>query len=201
MRIIIFSILLIVLISCQPFKVRRIRGGIDLNTIQSDSVSILRSDGLYTHAHGEFINVGERHKIHRPLILLNRKKAIKENVGSCTDYRDLQLITYFSWPRFTDGVGDYVVKNDTIWVKTPIELNGAGMTPFLYEAYFQGEIKNRDTIVNWHMIPPYPKADRKLNNYFKDLVKPTELYFIEGKELLGLDSLYQQRLKEAKGIK
>ncbi len=195
MRLIILSIILVIITSCHPYKVYKING-IDLNTIQGDTAFALRSDGLYNTVDVEIDTFEQKFKTITPLIVLNTQKA--SFVLEC-NFNDaaLRLEYYINTRRFTDYVGDYVIHNDTIWAKLPILLKGRGEIPKIYESYFQGEIKNRDTIVNWRMIRPFPKANRNWNKEdFKHLTKPHQLRFLESKELLGLDSLYQQRLKE-----
>ena len=197
MRLFIFSITLTIIVSCQPYKVRKING-IDLSSIQADTTFKLRSDGLYNCIDTLVYDDIPKEKFERstPLTVLNIQKAI---LGSQRRFNDIHfhLEGYNKFPRFTDYVGDYVIHNDTIWAKLPIVFNGRGGMVILYESYFQGEIKNRDTIVNWRMIRPFPKVNRDWNAEVLDqLQKPHQLYFIESKELEGLDSLYQQRLKE-----
>ena len=194
MRSFIFSITLTLLLSCNPYKVRKI-SGIDLSTIQADTTFRLRSDGLYSTIDVE-ADAFKKLKPYRPLIVLNTQKSIFMNEVNFDDTA-LRFQDYARFPRFLDDVGDYVIRNDTIWAKIPIALYGRGMTVLVYETYFQGEIKNRDTIVNWRMIRPFPKAIKSLNEEsFEVLTKPHQLQFIESKELSGLDSLYRQRLKE-----
>ena len=195
MRLIILSIILVFMTNCNPYKVYRI-SGIDLSSIQADRAFSLRLDGLYTTIDVEVDTFEQKFKTLTPLIVLNTQKAIFVLESNFNDVA-LSLEYYINTRRFKDYVGDYVVRNDTIWAKIPILLSGTGEIPKIYESYFQGEIKNRDTIVNWRMIRPFPKANRKLNEEsFRHLIKPHQLRFIESKELLGLDSLYRQRLKE-----
>ena len=194
MRLFICSITLTLILSCNPYEVHKI-SGIDLSTIQADTTFRLRSDGLYNTIDVE-AEAFKKLKPYRPLIVLNTQKSIFMNEINFNDIA-LRLEFYTKFLRFMDDVGDYVIRNDTIWAKIPISLNARGMTPEIYETYFQGEIKNQDTIVNWRMIRPFPKANKNWNEEsFEVLTKPHQLHFIESKELLGLDSLYRQRLKE-----
>jgi hypothetical protein len=195
MRLIIFSIALVIIVGCHPYKVYKI-SGIDLNAVQADTAFRLRSDGLYNTVALEIDTFEQKFKTIIPLVILNNQKATLTDEANFNDVA-FRLEYYVNTRLFTSYVGDYVIRNDTIWAKLPVLFYGTGMIPKIYESYFQGEIKNRDTIANWRMIRPFPKADRKLNDIsFRNLTKPHQLYFIESKELLGLDSLYRQRLKE-----
>jgi hypothetical protein len=193
MRLIILSAALVIIAGCHPYKVYKI-SGIDLNAIQADTTFRFRTEGLYSAIDAEIDTFEEKFKTIIPLIILNNQKAILIN-EAYSHNATLHLKHYFVH-NFTDYVGDYVIRNDTIWAKLPILFNGRGMIPKIYESYFQGEIKNRDTLVNWRMIRPFPKINRNLNEDFEFLTKPHQLGFIESKELSGLDSLYQQKLKE-----
>jgi len=94
--------------------------------------------------------------------------------------------------------GNYIVRNDTIYANIPIALDGNNWLGWYiykpYECSFQGYIKNQDTIVDWHLVKPYPNI--KIKENYMDLVEPRMLYFIESEELLGLDSLYKARAIE-----
>jgi len=52
-----------------------------------------------------------------------------------------------------DGVGG----NGTVFATTPMYLNMRGMCAKKFGVYFRGIRINQDTIVNCHMVPPYPK--------------------------------------------
>jgi hypothetical protein len=185
MRLIILLIILTMLISCHPYKVYKI-SGLDLNTIQADTSLALRSDGLYNTLDVTMDTLEEKFKTLTPLIVFNTQKAMLIEKGYFNDVA-LRLEGYTKVPNFIDYVGNYVIRKDTIWAKLPILMLGRGEIPEIYESYFQGELKNRDTIVNWRMIRPFPKANRNWNaEIFTHLTKPHPLYFIESKELLGL---------------
>ncbi len=101
-----------------------------------------------------------------------------------------------SLKKIQESVGLISIENGIIKAHLPTTFYLRGMRQKTFFAYFEGEIKNRDTIVNWRMVEPYPKAPRKFNDDFKELIEPKLMYFIESKELLALDSLYQSRIKE-----
>ena len=200
MRLTIFSIVLIIVISCHPYKLYKIKS-INLNIIPADSITRLRSDGLYSAIASEIDTFQQKFQTITPLMIVNNRKATLTYEINFNDAA-FRLSYYINTRRFIDYVGDYVIQHDTILAKLPIMFYGTGMIPKIYESYFQGEIKNQDTIANWRMIPPFPKANKKLNeDGFKYFKKPHQLYFIESKELLGLDSLYRQRLKERENSK
>ncbi len=182
-----------------PYKVHTI-DGVDLSSIKSKTKVEIRSDGLYSLCDASTSTNSEKpvnYYIYSPLVFLNDSVGRWKNYAGYYNDEPLRMDFYTQLGKhFEIGVGRYVLSSDTLFAKLPITLYGGGMRQQIYEAYFQGTLKNRDTIVDWHMIPPYPKANRRLNDDFDFLKTPHMLYFIESKELLGLDSLYQvQRYK------
>ncbi len=177
-----------------PYKVYRIEGGSLPKTDNIPAVK-LRRDGLYSVYDTSVLQNGERvnehYKVNKLLNIVNDSLIHCENFSGYTDYRALSLNHYKSYRvDYRDGLGRYIIKNDTIFAKTIIILKGAGGTQNLHEAYFQGIVKNKNTITNWKMVRPYPNANLRWNyDNFKHLTKPHTFYFIESHELLGLDSL------------
>lgn len=161
--------------------------------------SVLRKDGFYNTYDISIMPCGEKinqhYTIYAPLIIISNKNAVYQN-GADKGNTLSTLDFYSNLNDFSEVVGGYSIKNNTITAHLPLVLFVRGMRTKIFQAHFRGTIKNRDTIINWRMIPPYPDAPKKFNNDFKDLTAPKLLYFIESKELSGLDSLYQQRLKE-----
>jgi len=112
-----------------------------------------------------------------------------------SSYFFLKNYYYRGNPKYYIDPGNYIVRNDTIYANIPIYLHGNNWLGWYiykpYECSFIGRIKNRDTIVDWHLVPPYPNI--KIKENYMDLVRPRMLYFIESEELLGLDSLHKSR--------
>lgn len=166
---------------------------------KSELKQALRSDGLYNTYDTSLMRCGERHNSHyslfETLVIINTEK-INYNYGE----GDLNLaplkLTHYDNKFLLESVGSYQIKGSSIVASVPINLFIWGMRLKPFIAHFEGEIINQDTIINWHMVAPYPKAPKKFNNNFKDLIAPKLLYFIESKELLGLDSLFKKKLGE-----
>lgn len=50
----------------------------------------------------------------------------------------------------------------------------------LYESHFQGIIKNRDSILQWHLVPPYPQVSKRAGDnvwLINNAKEPINLYF------------------------
>ncbi|MEO6189062.1 MAG: hypothetical protein ABIO44_00570, partial [Saprospiraceae bacterium] len=57
-------------------------------------------------------------------------------------------------------------------------------------ANFKGYIKNRDTIIDWKMVAPFPKkVNLKWNEIFTQNKLPKTLYFMKNNAIRALDSL------------
>ena len=55
--------------------------------------------------------------------------------------------------------GVYKISNDTITAKLFLLYVGKGLVKYYSETNFRGIIKNKDTIIQWHMVEPYPKKN------------------------------------------
>ncbi|GEM54931.1 hypothetical protein B0A58_02810 [Flavobacterium branchiophilum NBRC 15030 = ATCC 35035] len=57
---------------------------------------------------------------------------------------------------------------------------------------FEGEIKNKDSIVNWHLVPPFPKFNKKEMELNKDLFEPKTLIFVKSDAVKKLNNPQNQ---------
>ena len=77
-------------------------------------------------------------------------------------------------------LGRYTIKHDSVYSYTPVYITvGAGRKEVV-NCNFRGFVKNRDTITDWKIIPPYPedftKFVTKINQH---LFEPQTLYFVK----------------------
>jgi hypothetical protein len=72
--------------------------------------------------------------------------------------------------------GAYRLYNDTIEILCYRQFNKSGDRPHPYLTHYRGIVKNRDTITDFKMVPPYPPVRAKFNNNFSD-IKPHLLIF------------------------
>lgn len=74
----------------------------------------------------------------------------------------------------------FTIKNDSIYTYTlQLITVGAGQRVPVYCNY-RGFVRNRDTITDWKVIPPYPKDFSKfVIEKNKDLFEPKTLYFVK----------------------
>ncbi len=200
----VLNCFILLLVSCRSNNyVHPIEG--ELFGQQSSVVNVdLRHDGLYTLHDTSLmecgVKVNDHYKIYSPLLIIN-DTALRW--GNYVGYFDNQPMTFefyeqFLGKHFESRVGKYLLRNDTLLAKIPIILYGRGRRQEIYEAYFEGIVKNRDTILSWQMIPPYPQANEKWNDGFQFLKTPHMLCFVESEELLDIDSLYKERLYKAR---
>ena len=174
--------------------------GIDNLSVAQSNVPIksnsfmMRNDGIYNDTIlGGCGRLAKGYGTYSHIILINSSQLIYLNGMRSYDNHYLKMSEYFKGKTL---LGNYRISNDTIFASNlPISLLARGGRIKSYPANFRGIIKNSDTITDWQMIKPYPKANARLNDYFEFELKPKLLYFIESKELLGLDSLYQHNSK------
>jgi hypothetical protein len=177
------------------FSCGQIKHSKPLSIIGSNSLdtSKIRYDGFYNKLDTTIINYeceakGKRYnEIYSSidLIVFNNKKNIYINGGG-TIGKEPSTCDYYSgiidWHKNhnQDPFGSYRIKNDSIYAYVPITLKTWGMIPRIVKCNYRGYIKNRDTIVDWKIIPPYPKGTSKFileNN--KDLFQSQTLYFVK----------------------
>lgn len=92
------------------------------------------------------------------------------------------------------NIGNYWINGDSIFALVPTALFVRGGRLKLFNAYFSGVIKNKDTLINWKMIPPYPDVKPKWNQYFVSDTTPRMLYFIKTESVRYLDSIISSKL-------
>ena len=159
--------------------------GGDVDSLRHDGVYALYDTALSLNSDRKW---SEIHNIYSPLIVVNHQNAIFLNYLNFVDSSVLRIETYKAQGNdFSKYVGTYYVVNDTIFATLPTSLMMVGERRKLILANYRGIIKNRDTIINWQLVPPYPKVNKKHNNDLELLRMPHLLYFVESKELSGLD--------------
>jgi hypothetical protein len=77
-------------------------------------------------------------------------------------------------------LGDFTIKNDSIYAYVPIYLPLTGHRFVQINFNYRGYLKNKDTITNWKVIPPYPADITKIAVSLNPrLFKPQTLYFVK----------------------
>jgi hypothetical protein len=104
------------------------------------------------------------------------EKIIDNSAQKCFFYEEIykrHKLYNFRYERFS-------IKNDSIYgYVSPLITVGAGQRVPVYCNY-RGYVKNRDTITDWKVIPPYPKDFTKfVIEKNKDLFQPKTLYFVK----------------------
>ena len=156
----------------------------------------LRDDGMY--------NVYDTTKLHngnkvndefttsREVVFLKNGKIFKSGGYSIDSliYKDEYWVRLST--EYINLWGNYRIINDSIYAYSPFSLSigGGRFKPFY--ANFIGYVKNKDTILNWRMVPPYPDVDPEINNYFINDTTPQLLYFIKNNAIRVADSLLSQ---------
>ena len=89
-------------------------------------------------------------------------------------------------------IGTYMIKRDSIFAYIPTGLYKYGGMTRTLNANYSGYIKNRDTIIDWKMVPPFPDVNPKANGNFIYHTTPRMLYFIKNDAVRCLDSIAGQ---------
>lgn len=164
-----------------------------LSKQNSDSARI-RFDGIYnTWDTSRLAGSGERMcDVYKSLnfsFFTPNKKAYSVK-GATMDY-SFEECKFYGTLNSKD-FGEYKIIGDSIFASIPTVfiLGGMRYKQLKNPAHFRGYIKNRDTILDWHIIPPYPLRMRKFireQNAF--LITPHVLYFMhnDGIKCLPID--------------
>lgn len=193
MNIIFLFFLFLFFTNCNPDFYSHINKQPIVWELPDDTSNLIRYDGIYNtydtsllfsgkKRNEEFVTDGE-------VIFFNNGRTVKMN--NVTIDSIAFHINYYK--GITSKIlGIYLIKGDSIFVHTPIFLYHRGKTIKYHNVHFRGIIKNRDTILDWKMVPPYPDVDLRLNDYLKKYTTPKMLYFIKNDAIRCLDSISGQ---------
>ena len=189
-------LIIIPLILCSCFN--------EKSFIQADLSSkpknnILQYDGIYSKVDTNRGNDGVAFQnsvayVHPIRFFENRYFA-----SSSGSYDDEDFQKHFKKESYKKNAfkneGMYYVQSDSIYMTGKFKFYWTGKIPKFYIAHFRGYIKNKDTITDWKMIPPYPNIDFEANYYllnrnqpamytfkplkFDSVIDPNKLWIIE----------------------
>jgi hypothetical protein len=168
----------VILFSCYPEKgmVRFSNQPIEIN-----DTSKIRFDGIYNPLDTSLMYNGEKYNEHYTVanIYFFNRAGLAYNIrGGWVDSSFMECES-FKVTR-PEKIGAFYIVKDSIFAAIPTTIVRRGMVYRNYIAYFKGRLKNRDTIVDWKIIPPYPvKKSELLKHQNKDLLEPRTLYFIK----------------------
>jgi hypothetical protein len=181
----IFLIILVILLSnCSPVKELV---AFDIINNKFD-VNKIRYDGYYT--------VLERDKHLTSLcdVVFNHQAKVNINFFGLQNNEAKNCEFYKNIDKFKTNkllpVGKFTITGDEIYAFAPYTLRIRGSLPRTYMTHFKGNIKNRDTIVNWHVIEPYPHKIGKseLENPINIIdITPKVLVFVQTDAVKCLD--------------
>jgi hypothetical protein len=124
-------------------------------------------------------------KITNELIIFNKNKKIFINVNESTNDSSSFNCKYYKeifvrYSKYKINYPKYTIKNDSLYTYHGILITvSAGQRVPVY-CNFRGYVKNRDTITDWKVIPPYPKDFTKfVKKINADLFVPHTLFFVK----------------------
>jgi hypothetical protein len=118
-------------------------------------------------------------------VVFNKNKGVYQNSGNnkddspykCSYYK---MIANWHKEHKKEIFGNFLIKKDSIYAYLPITLNTWGMIPRTVKCNYRGYIKNKDTITDWRVVPPYPRG---ISNFIfennLDLFNSQTLYFVK----------------------
>ncbi len=141
----------------------------------------IRFDGIYNTLDTSILLSGKKaseHYTSNCLAVFTKNNQAIRIIGATVDNSFKECAFYKKIKK--EQIGEYYVKGDSIYACIPTTFVLPGMRYRLYRAFFRGFIKNKDTIINWQMMPPYPV---KLSKFVRErntwLLEPQSLYFIK----------------------
>ncbi len=121
------------------------------------------------------------------LVIFGRNKKIYiDGVGTfgnkpftCDYYKRIR-----DWNKLhkEEYLGNYTIKNDSIYAYVEVRTVTSARRIKLIYCNYRGYIKNKDTITDWKVVPPYPKKFTKFmfkQTYNQRLFTPQTLYFVK----------------------
>ncbi|MBP6456239.1 MAG: hypothetical protein KA275_05860 [Chitinophagaceae bacterium] len=155
--------------------------------IDSNESDLLRYDGIYNLYHiskeDDSLSILNRSKYFAlsPMVFYKNNKVIKIFFSH---YYKSELETYI--PEFIKSgyynYGNFKIKGYKLNIEMDYHHSINGMQERLFRTYFEGDIKNNDTIINFRMVPPYPsifykKVGQLCNENFEYELSPKMLVF------------------------
>lgn len=153
--------------------------------------SKIRFDGFYSAIDTTTLpNGNKRSEVYTSqnevVFCLNKKQYISNGASvsnealTCDFYRNIS----------SELLGEFTIKGNEIYSYSPLYFVMYGSFSKIHYAHFKGYIKNRDTIVDWKIVPPYPKniGNWEINhprNKFQFM--PKTLYFVKTDAVKCLD--------------
>lgn len=141
----------------------------------------LRTDGAYSLVDSSTGNCGIKRNLRfefiGPVLFLPNNYFLNTNMSLLNSE---QVVWRFSKFYQREGVlsqGKYYTQNDSVYLNGYFEFWGDGKSGIMRWAHYRGYIKNRDTIEDWKIIPPYPKINMRLNDYLVEQKTPMTLVF------------------------
>src|SRR5690606_5985067 len=89
--------------------------------------------------------------------------------------------------------GTYKIIEDSIHATISTMFFAAGNRLIYLKANYIGYMKNRDTILGWKMIPPYPKIKLRFNEFFPEDTTAKMLYFIKNDAVGALEEIANKK--------
>lgn len=151
------------------------------NDTNHNDTSGIRFDGLYNTFDTSMLHCGKR--AYEQYTTSNSIVFLMNN----NMFHNSRLVSY-GMPsvynesierRGSKSIGKYKIIGDSIYATIPTQFARANERVIFKDANYSGYIKNKDTILGWRIVPPYPDIKLKYNRNFAYDTMPKMIYFIK----------------------
>jgi hypothetical protein len=187
-----------------------------MNILQSPDTSIvqIKFNGAYHRVNKEGYHIPIRDEkgnlnyvdtpfLHHPVFFFKNGLVLNSRVTFVDTNETNKLLPEGSKYKFSyNKWGVYNVDKDTIHAIIYLEFKGKGFkSTSVVQCYFEGFIKNKDTILNWRLVEPYPKVSTFANEGQLEFLKtPTDLFFkpVSAKKRINPENAWINEFKKVK---
>ncbi len=159
--------------------------------IKKDIIESIRYDGYYVEENFVFEDDISQNSINGITFIKGNRLfepqyiLAKQNETSLLDYRN-EILKSIKESKNLFTVEGNVLK---CYLEIKIKKNHFYHSGFEnFYVNFEGEILNKETIINWHIVEPLPKLSNSEMKMNQDLFIPKKLYFIKSNAVGFLDS-------------
>lgn len=166
----------------------------------------IKFDGVYHHItenslhhriydKGVLIREVDTPFLHQPIYFFSNGLLLYEFNLTTIEADDLSLADKKSAKNFYNehGWGVYTISHDTIHAIIYVDFRTDGFPDEAADRLlcnFQGLIKNSDTLLQWRMVPPFPKFNKRYeynSNILNALQNGVDMYYKEVPQMKQLD--------------
>lgn len=173
---------LIIVLLCLLLSGCLIRNGVTQPDFPDKQSKVgLRNDGVYSLLDTSTDNCGNKRSLRfefiNTVVFLPNNYFLNTNMNLINSEEVVWRFSKFYQQENVLSQGKYFTQNDSVYLNGYFEFWGDGKCRIYRWAHYRGYIKNKDTIEDWRIIPPYPKINMRLNDYLVEQKTPMTMVF------------------------